>query len=67
MSRLERIKVDEEKCDGCGLCAKHCPGDVIEMVGGIPRAAYPLECWICGVCVIECPRDAIEVAFAFVV
>jgi Pyruvate/2-oxoacid:ferredoxin oxidoreductase delta subunit len=62
---MDRIEFDIQRCDGCGLCARHCPGDVIEMVDKVPRTAYPLECWICGVCVLECPRDAITIAFPF--
>jgi adenylylsulfate reductase subunit B len=62
---MERIIIDKQKCDGCGACVKHCPGDVLEMVDDLPRAAYPLECWICGVCMLECPRDALEIVFQF--
>ncbi|MBU1669529.1 MAG: 4Fe-4S binding protein [Actinobacteria bacterium] len=62
---MERIEVDARRCDGCGACAKYCPGDILEMREGVPVAAYPLECWICGVCMLECHAGAIEVHFNF--
>lgn len=58
------IRIDKEKCNGCGLCADICPGNLIKMVGeGKNRKAemaYPDECWGCMSCVKICPKHAIE-------
>ncbi len=58
------IRIDKEKCNGCGRCADICPGGLIKMVGeGKDRKAemaYPDECWGCMSCVKVCPVQAIE-------
>lgn len=58
------IRINKDKCDGCGRCAEICPGGLIKMVGtGKARKAemaYPDECWGCMSCVKACPRQAIE-------
>lgn len=57
------IKIDRDKCNGCGLCAQICPGNLIRMAGqGKNRKAvmaYPDECWGCMACVKICPQQAI--------
>lgn len=59
---------DLAKCDGCGLCAAICPGDVIYMQGRKraerkPYNRYVDECWHCGSCRQDCPQEAITVRF----
>ncbi len=57
--------VDENKCDGCGICDLHCPVDVLltDREARLVRVKYPLECWYCGVCRLDCPQDAISFYF----
>lgn len=48
-----------DKCVGCGLCARNCPDDAIEMVEGKPRWIKK-RCEKCGACINRCPVRAIE-------
>jgi len=51
-------KVDEAKCDGCGLCAKACRFNAIAVVKG-NVLIFPEICHHCGACGIACPKNAI--------
>lgn len=52
------IKVDQEKCTRCGICAAVCPG-VIGMIDDGPKAIRDL-CVSCGQCVAVCPKGALD-------
>jgi NAD-dependent dihydropyrimidine dehydrogenase PreA subunit len=55
------IRIDEEKCDGCGLCAKGCPEGALQMIDGKARLVSEITCDGLGACVGDCPRGAITV------
>jgi len=55
------IKIDEEKCNGCGLCIPNCPEGAIQMIDGKARLVSDLFCDGLGVCIGECPQDAISI------
>ena len=55
------IKIDEEKCDGCGLCAKGCPEGALQMIDGKARLVSEITCDGLGACIGECPRGAITI------
>lgn len=53
------IKINEEKCNGCGLCAKACHEGAIEMIGGKAKLTKENYCDGLGDCLPACPMDAI--------
>ena len=55
----EIIKINEGRCDGCGLCAKACAEGAIEIVNGKARLVSESYCDGLGACLVHCPRDAI--------
>jgi nitroreductase/Pyruvate/2-oxoacid:ferredoxin oxidoreductase delta subunit len=52
------MKVDIEKCIGCGLCVKDCFPKDIEMVDNKAKINN-LTCFKCGHCIAVCPKAAI--------
>jgi Fe-S-cluster-containing hydrogenase component 2 len=55
------IRIDEDKCDGCGLCAKGCPEGALQMIDGKARLVSEITCDGLGACIGECPRGAIAI------
>lgn len=55
------IEIDEEFCDGCGLCAGGCHESAIQIIDGKARLVGDSLCDGLGACVGECPRGAISV------
>lgn len=50
--------VDEERCDGCGLCAEACAFGALTLIGG-SVLVFPELCHACGACSLLCPAKAI--------
>lgn len=62
MTQLRRIiRIDEEKCDGCGQCADACAEGAIQIIGGKARLVSESYCDGLGACIGECPRGAITI------
>lgn len=53
------IKIDENKCNGCGACAAACHEGAIEMVNGKAKLTREDYCDGLGDCLPACPTDAI--------
>ena len=54
------IKIDEEKCNGCGACASACHEGAIEMINGKAKLTREDYCDGLGDCLPACPTDAIS-------
>lgn len=61
MALRKIIKIDEEKCDGCGLCIPGCPEQAIQIVGGKARLVEERYCDGLGACLGACPTGALRV------
>jgi len=55
------VKIDEEKCNGCGECVSACAEGAIEMVDGKAKLVSEIYCDGLGACLGHCPQDAITV------
>jgi NAD-dependent dihydropyrimidine dehydrogenase PreA subunit len=53
------VKIDEEKCTGCGQCASACAEGAIRIVNGKARLISERYCDGLGACLGECPEGAI--------
>jgi NAD-dependent dihydropyrimidine dehydrogenase PreA subunit len=53
------IKIDEEKCNGCGLCIPDCPEGALQIIDGKARLISDLFCDGLGACIGSCPEGAI--------
>lgn len=53
------IKIDEEKCNGCGACATACHEGAIDMIGGKAKLVREHYCDGLGDCLPACPTGAI--------
>jgi len=54
------IKIDEEKCNGCGACATACHEGAIEMINGKAKLTREDYCDGLGDCLPACPTNAIS-------
>lgn len=54
------IKIDEEKCNGCGACATACHEGAIDMINGKAKLVRENYCDGLGDCLPACPTGAIS-------
>lgn len=55
------VEIDEEKCDGCGICIPACHEGAIEIIDGKARLVDDKFCDGIGDCLGECPQNAIKI------
>jgi NAD-dependent dihydropyrimidine dehydrogenase PreA subunit len=55
------IEIDEEKCNGCGLCIPNCHEGALQIIDGKARLISDLFCDGLGACLGHCPEGAIEI------
>ncbi|MDR3153336.1 MAG: 4Fe-4S ferredoxin [Deltaproteobacteria bacterium] len=55
------IEIDEELCDGCGLCVPGCAEGALAIVDGKARLVSDVFCDGLGACLGECPRGALRI------
>ncbi len=53
------IKIDKEKCNGCGLCIPNCHEGALQLIDGKARLISDLFCDGLGACIGHCPEGAI--------
>lgn len=55
------IKIDEERCTGCGKCIPNCPEGALQIIDNKARLISDLFCDGLGACIGNCPENAIEI------
>ncbi|NQT21109.1 MAG: 4Fe-4S binding protein [Planctomycetes bacterium] len=55
------VNIDEDKCDGCGLCVPSCAEGAIQIIDGKARLVSDVYCDGLGACLGDCPNDAITI------
>ena len=55
------IRIDEEKCNGCGLCLPNCQEGALQLIDGKARLVSDLFCDGLGACLGHCPEGAITI------
>ena len=59
MTKRKIIKINEEKCNGCGACIPNCPEGAIQIIDGKARLISDIFCDGLGACIGHCPKNAI--------
>jgi len=55
------LKLDDQKCKGCGMCLEVCPHAVFRRNGGHVEIRDRDACMECGACSRNCPFEAVTV------
>ena len=55
------VQIDQDKCNGCGLCVPSCAEGAIKMINGKAVLSADNLCDGLGACLGDCPQDAIKI------
>ncbi len=55
------VKIDENKCNGCGICIPTCAEGALQIINGKARLVKDIYCDGLGACLGKCPQDAITI------
>ena len=55
------IRIDEEKCNGCGVCVPACVEGALQIIDGKAKLVSETYCDGLGACLGECPQGAITI------
>lgn len=55
------LKIDEDLCNGCGLCVPNCHEGALQVIDGKVRLISELMCDGLGACIGHCPEGAITI------
>lgn len=55
------LKIDEDLCNGCGLCVPNCHEGALQVIDGKVRLVSELMCDGLGACIGHCPEGAITI------
>lgn len=61
LKNVTTLKLDQDNCNGCGMCETVCPQLVFTITSGLCVITDPDACMECGACARNCPQSAIEV------
>ena len=61
MAKRKIIKIDENKCNGCGECIPNCPEGALQIIDNKARLISDLFCDGLGACIGYCPQGAISI------
>jgi len=61
MGKRQIIQIDQDKCDGCGMCVPSCAEGAIQIVDGKAQLLADRYCDGLGACLGECPQGALTI------
>ena len=67
MALTEIPVIDQEKCNGCGLCISVCSCNALVLVENVVTIIETIECGWCLQCEVVCPTEAITCPFEIII